>query len=119
MTAHELKRLYPNASDSFIRANTDSCSGPVAIVERSHGNAPSKPNKVKIQHHGRYFVCVTSIRNRLLDEDNLCEKMHVDILRYAGILPSDAPGATSIKVTQRKCDAGESEHTQIEVTYIP
>ena len=63
----------------------------------------------------RVSVRVTSVRKRLLDEDNLCEKYHVDCCRYAGLLSGDEPGKTSIKATQRKAGKGEKEHTIIEI----
>lgn len=58
---------------------------------------------------------VTSVRKCLLDEDNLCEKYHVDCLRYSGIIPDDSPDKVRIETTQRKAAKGEEEHTLIEV----
>lgn len=66
----------------------------------------------------KYVVRVTSVRKRLLDEDNICEKLTVDGLRYAGIIPSDAPDKTHIITTQRKVQKGETEHTLIEIEEI-
>ena len=58
---------------------------------------------------------VTSIRKRLADEDGLCEKYFVDLCRYAGIIPDDAPGVCKIQTGQRKAEKGEEEHTLIEI----
>lgn len=58
---------------------------------------------------------VTSIRRRLIDEDNLCEKYAVDCCRYAGLLPGDGPGQTQIEIRQRKALKGEEEATLVEI----
>lgn len=55
------------------------------------------------------------MRVRLLDEDNLCEKYHVDCCRYAGLIPDDAPSLVRIQTLQRKARRGEAEHTQVEI----
>ncbi|MGA7817826.1 hypothetical protein [Caballeronia sp.] len=65
---------------------------------------------------GRHFlVCIEAVRTRLLDDDNACEKYHVDLLRYAGVIPDDCPGTTRIQVTQQKAQAGEREEVRITV----
>lgn len=63
----------------------------------------------------RYTVLVTSYRKRLLDEDNLCEKYHVDGLRYCGILPSDSARRTKIRVFQIQIRGNEEEKTVIHI----
>lgn len=63
----------------------------------------------------RILVRVTSFRRRLLDEDNLCEKFHTDLCRYAGLIPSDAPGTTKIEVSQEKVGSKEAERVRIEI----
>jgi hypothetical protein len=67
---------------------------------------------------GRHLVLIESIRGTLLDEDNLIPKWHIDALRYAGILHSDAPGACHIRTTQRKALPGEPEHVVITIELI-
>ena len=64
----------------------------------------------------RFLVRIVSVRKRLLDEDNLVSKYHTDLLRYAGILPSDAPGVCKIETRQRKAAKGEAEKVEIEIT---
>ena len=90
-------------------------AGKVAKLESDTGNAPLEAKKVQGQHSGRVLVRVTSRRKRLLDEDNLCEKYHVDLCRYAGVLSDDAPERTKIEVSQTKCRKGEPEEITIEV----
>lgn len=74
--------------------------------------------KEKAGDRPRLFVRVTSVRRRLIDEDNLCEKYAVDCCRYAGLLPGDGPGQTRIQVTQRKAGKEEPEQTVIEIFEI-
>ena len=71
--------------------------------------APETGNSVRI------LVRVTSVRKRLIDEDNLCEKYLIDCCRYAGLLPSDDPAKTQIQTSQRKAGKDEEEHTLIEI----
>lgn len=63
----------------------------------------------------RFLVRVTSVRRRLIDEDNLCEKHVIDCCRHAGVIPDDRPGQTKIEVCQRKIQKWEAEHTLVEV----
>lgn len=63
----------------------------------------------------KYCVRITSYRRRLLDEDNLCEKFHVDTLRYVGLLPNDKPNEVRILVRQEKIKTEEPERTIIEI----
>ena len=90
-------------------------TGETAIVERGNEHAPFRKDKTKEGDRRRFLVRVVSVRNRLLDEDNLCEKFHVDVLRYAGIIAGDEAGRCTIQTSQRKAQKGESEHTEIEV----
>jgi len=64
----------------------------------------------------QFLVRVTSFRRRLLDEDNLAVKFHVDCCRYAGLIPSDAPSQTHIEVRQEKVKGKDDERTEIEIT---
>jgi len=84
--------------------------------------APRNDALAKAQTQGgdkrRFLVIITSHRRRLLDEDNLCGKYHCDLLRYSGILPSDAPGQTQIQNRQVKVASKEDEKTVIEVTLL-
>lgn len=109
---------FANASESFKRANAAFFAThprQAAELERPARHEPLAAVEEKASHSGRFLVRVVSVRKRLLDEDNLCEKFHVDCLRYAGALPSDAPDTTHIETTQRKAGKGEAEHTLIEV----
>ena len=103
MTKNEITRRFPNASAAFIAANLDpENAGPAAVVEHDPGHAPLETEAVQGPDRRKFFVRITSFRRRLLDEDNLCEKYHVDLCRYAGAIPDDAPGQVKIEVGQVK-----------------
>lgn len=87
-------------------------------LERAPGDGALGALPVQRPAAGRFFVRVTSVRSRLLDDDNLCEKYHVDCARYAGLLPGDGPRTTKIKTLQRQTDPGEAEHVKIEIFRI-
>lgn len=119
MTRQEILRRYPNASPSFIRQNLGSeDSRKVAIVERGHETAPDAPSPIGKASTERFEIRYTSVRKRLLDDDNACSKFITDALRYEKVIPDDRPGICSILTTQRKCANGEAEHTVIEVYRI-
>jgi hypothetical protein len=129
MNADDIRRIFPNASRSLLAANapsselsgegsTNEASANAAVrdqlEQRPAAGAPRKA-RAKTEDTKRFLVRVTSIRSRLIDEDNLCEKYIVDCCRYAGLLPGDGPGQTRIEVAQRKAGKEEAEHTVIEI----
>ena len=107
---HGILRHFPNASIDLLSRNTSQ----TAIVERDSRDAPLGKKKVRGSVSQRILVRVTSVRARLLDEDNLCEKYHVDLCRYAGVISGDEAGKTKIETTQRKAQKGEEEKVIIE-----
>ena len=84
-------------------------------LEPNPSDAPLAAEEVQGQRGGRVLVRVTNRRKRLLDEDNLCEKFHVDLCRYAGVISDDSPERTKIEVSQTKCKKGEPEEISVEV----
>ena len=86
------------------------------LVEPDLRDGALGAGETKGDNPARFLVRVTSFRVRLLDEDNLCEKYHVDCCRYAGLIPGDAPGQTEIKTGQRKVKRKDQEHVLIEIT---
>jgi hypothetical protein len=93
-------------------------AGAASVVEPSAGHAALGKTQAKGRDTAKFLVRLTSRRKRLLDQDNLCEKYHVDCLRYAGIIPSDAPSQTRIEVCQIKTAKGEPEEIHIEVSQL-
>lgn len=121
MNQDELKFRFRNASHSFIDANSTTTitqhrgSGKVDKLERSVGHGTMGAVQVQAGIRRRFLVHVKSYRRRLLDQDNLCCKYLVDLCRYAGVLPSDAPGTAEIKVSQEKVGSKEREFVRIEI----
>ena len=136
-----LADLFPKASASFLKLNQPtnapqnttsnppipaintqsvlpSHRGPTPKPKRCARARPLAESQVKANDSRFYLVRVTSVRSRLIDTDNLVPKWHIDALRYAGILPSDAPDKARIETSQRKAKDGEAPHTQIQVIEI-
>jgi hypothetical protein len=90
----------------------------VAKLESNIRNAPLGSETIQGEPSQKFLVRITSIRKRLLDEDNLCEKYHVDLCRYAGVLPTDSPSQVKIEVCQKKAGKKDVEETIIEVFKI-
>ena len=105
----------PPATPNSYDNQTDR-AGKAAKLERNLGNGPLAKGEAEKGNSERVLVRVTSVRKRLIDEDNLAEKYHVDCCRYAGLIHGDEPSKTKIEVCQRKAAKDESEHTIIEIT---
>jgi hypothetical protein len=104
----------PAAPDSYD--NQTDRAGETAKLERNLRNGPLAKSEAEKGNPERVLVRVTSVRKRLIDEDNLAEKYHVDCCRYAGLIHADSPDQTKIEVCQRKAEKDEAEHTIIEIT---
>lgn len=124
LTRSQLEALFPNASEGFLRGAAiggggGDRKGPGAVLERRAGDAALGKAQTKGADSGKFFVRVTSFRRRLLDEDNLCEKYHVDCCRYAGLLPSDSAAKARIVTTQEKVGSEAEERTVISIERMP
>jgi len=93
-------------------------TGEASVMEPAPGDAALPEAQAKEEHPGVYVVRVQSVRKRLLDPDNLCEKYHVDCLRYAGLIPGDEPDKIQIETTQRKAQKGEEERVEIAIIRV-
>lgn len=107
--AHGKPSKITNANDHLLSPSP----GPKPKRRARHGSLAA--GQTQGGYTGRFLVCVTSYRRRLLDEDNLVAKWHIDALRYAGILPSDAPGIAKIEVAQIKVKSKAEERTEISI----
>ena len=118
MTRDEIRRLFPNASQSTFRANDQAdCPRQNTVLEpnfRVESLASHPPQKGAA---GRILIRMVSVRQRLCDPDNLSCKYLLDSLRYVGLIPGDEPEKIKLEVDQRRTEKGESEHTTIEITY--
>jgi len=108
------KGFVPSGGGNYGKPGSPANPRAVAKLESNLGHEPLGAKKVQGPTGKRFLVCVTSYRKRLIDEDNLCEKYHVDLCRYAGFLPSDAPEVCSIQTTQVK-----SKEEYIEIKIVP
>jgi len=119
MTNEQLKSRFPRASESFLKANLPvRNTGKVAVVESSSSHAPLAKEKVQRPAGQRVLVRTSSFCKRLADEDGLCEKYHIDLLRYASIISGDSPDKCKIETCQFKVKKGEQEKIVIEVWEI-
>lgn len=127
MTREQLTARFPNASEDFLRRNASDggarsipnrYTGPAAVVERNPRDGALGALPVQKATGGLFLVRVTAFRCRLLDEDNLAEKYHVDLCRYAGVLPSDAAGKAKITTSQEKVRTEAEERVEIVVSRV-
>jgi hypothetical protein len=115
MTEDQLRRMFPHASASFVRANSDRGPGQGPEPERCPQHEPERPDAPEEGHPQKVRVRVTCVRNRLIDPDNLYVKHHIDCLRYAGLVRDDSADEIRLEVTQRKAQALEEEKVILEV----
>ncbi len=106
------KEMVENHNARISNHIPNGSARPAPILERPVRDEPLATPPVQETTGQRFLVRIVSYRKRLLDEDNLAEKYHIDLLRYAGILPSDTPGICKIEVSQQK---SKKEYTRIEV----
>ena len=115
MTYEELKQLFPNASEFVLRASCDPTPVATPIMERHHAPGLAGPIRDTEAHPTKYIVRLKAFRINLLDEDNICEKLHVDSLRYAGLIHGDGPGQCKIETSQEQVFRESEECTEIEI----
>lgn len=118
MNAHELKRLFPNASASTQARNNTYHQPSGAEPEPAVCNGPLAEGQGEKRNTGKITVRITSFRTRLLDPDNLCPKYFIDGLRYAGLIPDDRPQDINLEVAQEKVGARTEEKTVITIELV-
>lgn len=110
-----IRKLFPSASADFYARN----SSKTAKLERDSGDAPLEKKKVQRRSSQKFLIRITSVRKRLIDEDNLCSKFFCDLCRYAsGGVFGDEASTTKIETCQRKTEKGEQEKTIIQIYLI-
>jgi hypothetical protein len=143
MTRFDIKRMWPQASESFILANLDTPhpirkktptiasqaqesanhDNPDSLVSHSK---PSKQKRALDRHHegeaqsaGRPHVCFTLCRVRLLDVDAKYGSVKdlLDGCAYAGLVVGDREDQITLEVRQEKVSHYEDEKTVIQITY--
>lgn len=116
--AEALRQLHPHYVTGFVAYQPRDTGTPTVMESDLRPRALGK-GKAKEGHSGRVLVRVTAFRVRLLDEDNLCEKYHVDCCRYAGLLSGDDPSQAKIQTSQVKVKRKQDERVLIEITPLP
>jgi hypothetical protein len=119
VTANELRKLYPNCSEAFVRANATAAVGGLqnTVTQFDPGQAVALSDGRKENSAGdaRLRVTITSYRRRLLDPDNPCPKFLIDALRYAHLIPDDSPAYITLEIRQKLVDTKAQEGTLVEI----
>jgi hypothetical protein len=118
VTANEIQRRFPKASNAFIRANLDSGETPSPVAKPTVRHEPLAAQEGEASYPGRVRVCVISYRRRLTDPDNLCPKYFVDCLRDSKLIRDDSAEQIDLSVSQEKVKRKEDEGTLISITAI-
>lgn len=127
MNRDQIKQLYPNASESFIRANCTLPSrgdSPAVTVLRTaeQGERPAalaRDCAPEAQGTRCPCVCFTLRRVQLLDVDAKygAIKDLLDGLAIAGLIPGDKEGQIRLGVEQIRVAKYAEEGTEISITY--
>jgi hypothetical protein len=116
MTENEIRRRFPNASESTIRRNQ-------AGGEVSHSKQCQRTEALEINNVGEAQgsscvpVCFTLYRIRLLDVDAKYSSVKdlLDCLVNSGFLAGDKEGQVTLEVRQVKVKTRAGERTEIEI----
>ena len=116
MTRAELQQLFPNASPSCFKVNSDA-GNPRShpIVECPVVHDPLEANPREERAAGKLHIRFISWRQRLCDPDNLSVKWLLDCLRYCGAIEGDEPEKIRLEVTQQKVKLKSNERTEIVI----
>ena len=87
----------------------------VADLECRAGHEPLAAKEVQGPTRNRVLVVVTSVRKYDCDDDGICEKYIVDLLRRARILYEDSQRYCKIETSFQKAKKGQEEYTEIEI----
>lgn len=119
ITPEQIKRLFPNASTSTLKAN----------LARLHPHQPQLPERSALGHGvsreetgvhlpaPRYRITFTCYACHPLDWDNYAGiKQCQDLIVSIGLLPGDAWHQLEGSVISRKAYHKQDERTEIEIT---
>lgn len=124
MNKYDLKKLFPNCSQSFLRAHGLAPDAPVAPrLPRDESQPLGRKKllgaeKTPGEGAGRIGVIITRCSTHFLDRDNLGKsaKAILDALRYDGRIPGDTERDIDLVCLQRKVKRAE-RGTLIELIY--
>lgn len=117
MNPNHLTRLFPNASKTFLRANSDS-PVPDSKPQPDQASTLVSPISGEAKSVLRATVCFTLFRVKLLDPDNAAGSVKdlLDGLRHAGLISGDEWHRIKLEVEQIKVSHYSEEKTVIRVT---
>lgn len=108
MRADELRTRFPNASQSFLRANADRAPVaprlPDAKPKQAHRDKPVEGPKPAKEGTAGFVVVITRCSTGSLDRDNLWggTKALGDALHYSGRTPGDTESDIELIVLQKR-----------------
>lgn len=118
VTTEELQRRFPNASQSFLNANTNNHRRALPDTEqRERPSQLGSGDAREAQGTGCVPVCFTLYRVRTLDVDAKYASVKdlLDCLVAAEFLAGDKEGQVTLEVNQVKVSTYAQEHTEITV----
>lgn len=120
MTENEIRRRYPHASPSFIKANLGN-QGVRAVQSKPDERVPLGPlgegEETRWHDAAKCFEIVFTVYSRRpCDWDGYDVKALQDFCVKAGILPSDGWNTLSGRVVSRKVATEGEEKTVVEIT---
>lgn len=124
MNLNELKRRYPRASESFIRANLDAddtrlCPAAAKPVRRMPLDNEGESKEADWYFPAKRFeITFTVYSVRPADYDGLDIKFLQDFCVKAGIIPNDKWSVLSGRVVSRKAATEGEEKTIVEITAL-
>ena len=117
MTSDEIKKYFPNASGSTLRANLPSRIALPDAEQREREEALARGDEGEAQGTGLLHCRFTLRRRSLLDVDAKYASVKdlLDCLWRAKIIRGDREGQITLEVNQEKVQKGEQEKTVVEV----
>lgn len=119
MKPHPISSFNDRHAAQIIEQLHPRRSSPAPLLEPSLGDESLAEGQTQTPDSAVCEIRVVSFRARLCDEDNLCEKFHIDALRYLKAIPDDSPDKCHIITTQKKVSTRKEERTEITVTFRP
>lgn len=128
MTYAQLRKRFPNASASFLRANAADAPADVDRVcatepqpnrRQALEHPEARPRQSKGRAQGRYRITFRCYRCRPMDWDNTIFKGLQDAIVEAGLLPDDNWRVLEGAVVSDKANSKAEERTEIEIVQLP
>lgn len=120
MNYEQLKQMFPNASVTFLRANSSDYPGRVVSNSKPKRNQATTLDPAasgKTVSLPRTRVRFTGYRVKPLDPDNFAGSVKdlLDGLRHAGLIPGDEPWRIALETEQVRVSHFHEERTVIQI----